>query len=211
MTFFLPFQSIVPIHGLVQLSSNTTRSLLLRKYIDYKLLIPFALGTPIGGYLGYSLLSRIKDPTWFLGIIILLLLYVALKPKKLPLIHIPKKAFFILGILAACLGCLIGATGPFLAPFFIRNDLKKETIVASKATCQCIIHLIKIPIFLALAFPYQDHLVMIGLMIIAVIAGTKFGTYLLQKINGKQFIGLIKIAMVVIAVRLSIKLYFLFI
>ncbi|MBT5856298.1 sulfite exporter TauE/SafE family protein [bacterium] len=206
MTFFLPFQVIVPIHGIVQLTSNITRAAILRKNIHRRILGYFLLGVPIGGIMGYQLLSRITKPEWLLILIIGLLIYVALKPKKLPYIHIPLPAFALLGGIAACLGCLIGATGPFLAPFFIREDLSKEQIVATKAASQLLVHIIKIPIFLALAFPYLDHTILIGVMMTGVFIGTKIGTTLLKKIDGKRFLMLIKLAMLATAAKLTFGL-----
>jgi len=202
MTFVMPFQTVVPIHGLVQLTSNFSRSWILRKSIHRKIFYHFLLGSPLGGFAGYLLLSRVTKPEWFLSLVILLLVYVVFKPKKLPYLKINLFGFTLLGLLAACLGCLIGATGPILAPFFIREDLTKEQIVATKAACQIVVHLIKLPIFFALSFAYDEYVWLILLMVITVIIGTRLGTFLLQRIDGKQFMRYVKIAMLIMAVRL---------
>ena len=205
MLFVMPLPVLVPIHGLVQLASNTSRTFILRAYVHRKILFWFTCGVPIGGYLGYRVLSHVVAPDYLLLLIVTLLLYVVFKPKKFPYIHIPLPAFFILGIVATFLSSLIGATGPLLAPFFIRTDLKKEEIVASKAACQFMTHLVKIPIFLNLSFQYGTYKELINLMIIAVIAGSTFGTYLLRKIDGKRFLFLIKGACIIVALRLTFK------
>jgi len=211
MTFVMPFSSLVPIHGLVQLTSNFTRSLILRKNIHKEIFLWFSIGTPFGGVLGYMLLSRINSPEWMLFFVVALLLYVVFKPKKMPGINLSSKAFLGLGVLAGGLGCLIGATGPLLAPFFLRKDLNKEQIVATKAACQIMIHIVKIPIFMALAFNYMQYWQLIVFMVIGVLVGTKIGTMILKRINGKQFIIYVKVAMALMAVRLTYKLVLMYV
>jgi uncharacterized protein len=206
MTFFLPLSTLIPIHGLVQLASNSSRALLLKKHIKKLVFMPFTMGVPIGAFVAFKVLSEIKRPEWIMVLITGLILYVVFKPKKLPYIKLRLKGFFILGIVAGGLGPLIGATGPFLAPFMVRDDFSKEEIVANKAAIQFVIHVVKIPVFLALSFKYSDHTLLIVLMITAVIAGTKIGTILLNKIDGKRFFILIKIAMFIVAIKLGLKL-----
>jgi hypothetical protein len=40
-----------------------------------------------------------------------------------------------------------GAVGPLIARFFLRSDISKEELVATKAACQWAGHLVKIPLF----------------------------------------------------------------
>ncbi|RAP34850.1 hypothetical protein DID77_00310 [Candidatus Marinamargulisbacteria bacterium SCGC AG-439-L15] len=206
MTVVMPISIIVPIHGIVQLTSNVSRTLMLIPHIKKPYFYSFLFGTPFGGYLGYLILSRIQSPYWLFGVVAVLLSYIAFKPKKLPDIKLPERFFWILGAVASCLGCLIGATGPLLAPFFIRHDFTKEEIVATKASCQVLIHLVKIPTFMALSFPYKDHLTTIIIMVIMVIIGTKSGVYFLKRIDGTRFFSLVRLACVVMAIRLVYKL-----
>ena len=53
-----------------------------------------------------------------------------------------------MGSLSGLVTVFIGAAGPLIAPFFIDRDLTKENIVATKAACQAIGHLGKMPIFI---------------------------------------------------------------
>ncbi|MEM7179452.1 MAG: sulfite exporter TauE/SafE family protein [Spirochaetota bacterium] len=206
MTFFYPTEVLVPLHGMVQLTSNASRSLLLRKYIRKDIFCTFLLGVPLGGLAAYSFLLYLKRPQWVLAFIAAILFYVALKPKKMPEIHLGKIGFFLLGVTTAFLGSLVGATGPILAPFFTRDDFQKEEIVATKAACQIAIHLSKIPIFLSLAFAYQNYTREIILMGLAVVVGTKIGTTLLQKVSHEFFMKLLKLALFLSGVRLLYKL-----
>jgi len=103
------------------------------------------------------------------------------------------------------LGLLVGATGPFLAPFFLRDDLKKEQIVATKAAVQVTGHLIKIPAFLHLGFNYTEGISFLLPMTIVTILGTKLGVHLLGKINVALFKKLFKGALLIAGFRLIYK------
>lgn len=208
MTLVMPLHVIVPIHGAVQFCSNLSRSFFLFKDIHKGFVLAFYCGAPIGGLAGYFLLSRIQRPEWAMGLIAFLLIYVALKPKKLPGIYLEQRGFMFLGVVASLLGCLIGATGPLLAPFFLRKDLSKESIVATKAACQIMVHLVKFPVFIGLSFSYGDHMATIVVMIFAVVLGTWGGTKILRGISTDSFIVLLKGVMLLIAIRLIYKLYF---
>ena len=186
----------------MQLASNLSRTAILRKSVHKKFFVHFAVGAPLGAAVAYFILKEIARPTWIMFLIAAMLLYVVFKPKRLPEIRISPVGYTVLGLVAGCLGALIGATGPVLAPFFVRTDLSKESMVATKSSCQIVIHLVKIPVFLALAFRYQDHWLVIVLMVAAVILGARIGTYLLRRVSTKVFLRLIKLVMFFIACRI---------
>ena len=51
-----------------------------------------------------------------------------------------RAAFGAAGALAGTLGVVIGATGPIIAPFLLREGWDNEEIIATKATGQAFIH-----------------------------------------------------------------------
>ena len=53
-----------------------------------------------------------------------------------------------LGAGTAVLTVLVGVTGPWVSAFFLRDDLSKEQVVATKAAIQTVGHVAKIPAFL---------------------------------------------------------------
>jgi uncharacterized membrane protein YfcA len=207
MTTFLKMEQIVPIHGLVQLVSNSSRTYWLIDKVKWKIFCYFAIPVPLGGLCGYIILTKMTNTSWLLIVIVVVLLYAALKPKKMPELRLNLVGFGILGFIASLLSCLIGATGPLLAPFFVREDWDKESIVATKAVCQTSIHLIKIPVFLKLAFPYFEYFHLIGLMVLGVMAGTRVGIYLLQKIHPEKFFLILRWIMFLVAIRVFFRWY----
>jgi uncharacterized membrane protein YfcA len=206
MTLFLPLNIIIPIHGVVQLISNSTRSFLLRKYINWPIFLAFICGLPIGVLLSLSLIKKLDSTTFPLLLIISLIFYTVFKPKKLPPINIPIWAFSLVGLAVGFLGLLVGATGPFIAPFFLRPDLTKEQIIATKSSVQIMGHLIKIPAFLHLGFAYQDYWISTLCLTIAAILGTKLGIIILGRISDKFFRIFFKSALFMAGVRLLWKI-----
>lgn len=202
MMYALPYQFVIPIHGLIQLTSNSSRSWYLRKHIVRSYFISFLLGAPFGLFVAYNILNNIKDSKWPLFLLSLFIIYVVFKPKKIPEIRLNKYGWFFLGILAGIQGPILGATGPLIAPFFSRSDLKKEEIVATKASLQIVIHFFKLPLFLTLGFNYIEHLDIIITMSIAALLGTYIGVHFLKKIKTEHFQILFKSILLISAVKL---------
>ena len=208
MTLFFPLNIVIPIHGLIQFISNFYRSCLLKNHITWPLAIPFFIGAPIGTYFSYLIVKIMPSPLYPQIIITLLIFYSVFRPKNLPSLTIPNWAFFFLGIIVGLFSLLIGATGPIIAPFFLRNDLKKENLIATKAVIQTMGHFLKIPAFIALNFPFENYLWSIIFMTLFTILGTKWGIKILINIEEKLFIKFFKVALFLTGVRMIFKIVF---
>lgn len=207
MTLVLPLRVIVPIHGMIQLVSNLSRASLLAPYIHRHLVLWFALGLPFGAIPAIVVLKSVESEKPFLVLIVCLIGYAVFKPRSLPQLKLPIWGFWGLGAAVGFLSPLVGATGPFLAPFFLRDDFTKEEIVASKAAVQILGHLLKIPVFLHLGFDYVTYAVPIALMSLAALIGSKIGIEALKRISADAFKLLFKCALGVAALRLTYKVF----
>ena len=205
MTLFLPFNVLIPIHGVVQLISNGTRTWFLRANIHWRLFRWFCLGLPFGAFLSIKVIKSLDSNTVPLLLIAALILYAVFKPKKLPHLSIPFPCFALIGFGVGFLGPLVGATGPFIAPFFLRDDFKKEQIIASKSSVQVMGHLIKLPAFFYLGFDYIHHIIPITGLTICAVLGTKLGVLLLHKVDEKMFRIIFKTALVGAGLRIIYK------
>ena len=107
-----------------------------------------------------------------------------------------------MGFFTGIAAIIVGAVGPLIAPFFIRNDLEKEEIVATKATMQMVSHLSKIPVFLYLDFKFEEYASETLLMAFAAIIGTHCGIKILKRVNNVVFKRLYKTVLFVSGVRL---------
>ncbi len=209
MTVFMGLETLIPIHGLVQLGSNASRLYYLRGHTLKEMVISFGIGAVLGAT-GATWLKTVVsiDPKYPISVVIVLILYVLFKPKKLPEIMLPFKGYVIVGLLAGFLGIFIGTVGPFIAVFFVRSDLTKEQVISNKAFMQAMIHILKIPAFLYLGFDFIQILPLSLLMIAASIIGSKYGVKILEKIEYKIFYVLFRACLFLGACRLSYKVLF---
>ncbi len=205
MTFFLDLSVIVPIHGIVQLVSNSTRSLSLFKDIHMKIFLPSLIGWPLGTLASVYILQSIENREIFYFLIAALIFYTVFKPKRLPALKIPFWSYALLTFVAGLLNPIIGATGPMLGPFFLRPDLNKQQVVATKAATQTVGHFLKIPAFLFLGFDYLNYWLLTLCMVLAVVIGTRLGVKVLKAISEKSFRIIFKSALLIAAVRILYK------
>ena len=204
--------AVVALHGIIQLVSNFTRSFVFRQHIKKDIIRQYLPGA----LLGLSLSALI--------IFILITLFQVDSAKEIkidflkPLIGIfilwflfgrrpqPKDDhpnFFGVGLVSGLTTVFIGATGPLIAPFFLKGKLTKETIIANKAICQAMSHAGKIPLFIFFfQFDYLAEVEVLFPLIIAVFIGTNLGKQILAFIPEKVFQLLFRGALTVIAIKL---------
>ena len=151
MAQFLKMEVLIPLHGLVQLSSNFSRAWILRSYIHRQITIECVVGVIVGAILGGTFIVKIPEDKYnlFLGVFILL---ITLKPKfKLPMV--PQKGKWgLVGLVASWLGLYVGAVGVFLGSVFLTENLEKKVHVSTQAACQSVLHFFKVLVFVFLGF-----------------------------------------------------------
>ena len=208
MTLFYPISHVVPLHGTVQLFSNTMRIWYLRPHVRRDFILPYLMGIPFGLIPALWVIQRASFEKIPLFLVATLIMYMIFRPKSFPSLKINPRWFFLHGMVASFFGLFVGAIDPFLSPFFIRDDLSKEQIVATKAVMQFFVHLIKIPSFLYLGFAYENYGFLILALVIAAGLGTRFGVSILKNINSKVFDKLFKFFMFTTGLRLYYKIFF---
>ena len=205
MTALLPAPVVVPLHGIVQLASNWTRTWAFRKHVRWPIFFAFMLPAVLGVAIAANIWADL-ELTWFkawIGAFILaFLVWRKYKPK---LRHPPLWSYAVLGFAAGLLAIFVGATGPVLAPYFLRDDFDNEEVIATKAVCQTWLHLLKIPAFLALSFDYSPYLAVLAALVAAVIGGTYFGKHLLSRISKERFVFWFQLVLAALAVYLIVS------
>ena len=205
MTTLLPPALVVPLHGVIQLSSNFTRTWAFRRHIRWLVFAIYAVPTLLGMVLAAYLYSGSKL-VWFRPLIgLFILLFLATRTRLPKLQEPPLWVYAPVGVVVGFVAIFIGATGPLLAPFFLRRDYTKENIIATKAVCQSWLHLLKIPAFLAIGFDYIPHLGALAALMVAVIVGTYIGKYLLNRISRERFFVLFQVVLGGIALLLIVR------
>jgi uncharacterized protein len=204
MTFFLPVQSIVPIHGCIQLASNSSRAYFLRENVNKKIIINFVPGLFVGSIASRYILKFISSPDTFYYFLVVIIFLAVFRPKKLRF-KTPTPLFSLVGFITGSISPLTGAVGPFLAPFMLGANLEKKELVATKAVLQTFTHSFKIIVFISLGFDFISNLLIILAASACTIIGSKIGTTALGKLSDKRFNILFKVFLLGAAARLIWK------
>jgi len=202
MTALLPAPVVVPLHGIVQLGSNWTRTWAFRRHVRWSIFFAFMLPAVVGVGIAASIWAGL-ELTWFRAWVgAFILFFLVWRRYKPDLRNPPIWSYAALGLAAGLLAIFVGASGPFLAPFFLRDDFENEEVIATKAICQTWLHLLKIPAFLALSFDYAPYAPMLVGLVVAVIGGTYFGKHLLSRISKDRFVFWFQLVLAILAVYL---------
>ncbi|MGE0708879.1 MAG: TSUP family transporter [Planctomycetota bacterium] len=113
--------------------------------------------------------------------------------------------FVLLGAGAGALNTSVGATGPFIAPFFLDLGLERRELIGTKAACQCSGHLAKLLIFGAAGFAFGPFLPVLALLGAVAVAGTWTGSKILERVSEAAFTRVYLAVLLLLGARLVAK------
>lgn len=203
MAGYFPPAVTIPFHGAVQLVSNVSRAAMSWRDIAWHILGPMIAGSIVGAAIGSQVVVSLPEASYqfLMGAFILIFTWMP-KLKSAPRI---RGKFFWVGGISTALSFIVGATGPLVAPFFLKEDLSKETIVATKAGGQAITHLLKVGVFSLFGFQLAQHLPLFLSMTVAVLLGTALGKALLNKLPERAFLLLFRVLITILAGRMLLR------
>ncbi|SFD14716.1 Sulfite exporter TauE/SafE [Microbulbifer thermotolerans] len=202
----IPLRILIPIHGAVQLINNLARVYYVRRYIRWDLCLPFFVGCSLGSAVITMGMANLAWQQLPLLLLALLVFYTVFKPARLPEIRLAPRHYFWVGTASGSLGILAGAVDPLLAAFFVRRDLHPREVVASKSAMQAWCHALKIPAFIYIGFTFSDYWLLILLLTVAAVVGTRVGIALLDRLNSGLFFKLMRAALLVAGLRFVYQL-----
>jgi uncharacterized membrane protein YfcA len=113
--------------------------------------------------------------------------------------------FTLLGLVAGTAALTVGAIGPLIAPIFARHDYVKERLIATKATCQMLTHILKIPFFIFVRELSVEDLGLLTLvMVCMVIPGTLLGRRVVRHVTPDHFRFLYTVALTLAGAKVLI-------
>jgi uncharacterized protein len=185
MGAFMPVASLIPVHGVVQLGSNSSRALVLRSEIVWSSLVPFLGGAIIGAVAGTFIVIQLPDAPMklALGAFILFVVWVKLPPFD----ALGRHAVAIAGVFVAFLSMLFGAAGPLMAAFFERAFSDRRQMVATSGAAMVSVHALKTIAFAAAGFAFAPFAALMAAMIISGYLGTRLGARLLSAMPERVF------------------------
>lgn len=139
----VPVATAMMIHGAVQMISNGYRAFLWREHINWRIFRRYAQGSAVAVLLLFALSWRPDKQTVYvlLGLVAMLVWL----PKQLLDLDIQKRFQAEgAGFVVQALNTVAGVAGPLLDQFFVRTDMLRHEIVATKAVTQVLAHFVKI-------------------------------------------------------------------
>ena len=207
LLFFDPLVAI-PVHGVVQLVSNGSRTYIQREHVEWWIFLRYAAPLIPMGFVGIEI-AQALPPTGLkvaIGVFVLLATWAqgSLLAGSHPEDASPTRRFFVLGTVVGALNTTIGATGPLIAPFFLNLGLTRQGVIGTKAACQTAGHLVKIGVYGVAGFAFAPFILPLLLLSVVTLVGTWIGSRILGHVSETWFVWLYKGVLTAIALRLVV-------
>lgn len=202
MPGFVPLSALIPIHGLVQLASNSSRVLFGLKHLRFDLIRQYLIGAIIGCIVGAPcvLYFPFEILPLILGVFILIIAWF-----PLPKLHSSKYLIPILGFVQVFLALFVGVAGLVASAFLFHQKLDKDELVITLASFATLTHLFKIFVYGILGLFKLTHFYFAIIVAIAAILGSWIGTLLRVKVSEHLFRPVFKSLVTILGLRLIIK------
>ncbi len=199
----------IPLHGVIQLVSNSSRAVVQRRHLHWNIIARYGLLLLPGGFVGLAVAQALPTPL-LLTLIGLFVMTATWVPSLLLFGAHPEnirgeRRFFVLGGVVGVLNPTVGATGPLIAPFFLDLGLSRFALIGTKAACQSLGHLAKIAVFGIAGFAFLEYWQLLLSLSVLVVLGTWIGSRLLEYVSERFFIWLYRSVLTLIALRLVIS------
>jgi uncharacterized protein len=185
----LGVQAIAPVITIGMLIGNGNRSLFFWSDIDWQVTRWYLPGAIVGAIIGAYGMTRLQLEWVQLLIGFALLLIVLNFFLNKGESHFVCQSWYFLpaAFLNAIGSALMGSTGPVMNPMYLSYGLVKESMIATKALHQTVLHIVKVLAYLVFGVLKPEYLfygIVIGL---ASIPANWLGKQLLDRINASQF------------------------
>ena len=203
MLQFMNPSEAIPVHGVIQLSSNIARVWLLRKFVKWTIILKFSLLIPLGVYIGLEIFRNVDadDIKNLIGLFIIIAL-VLQNLKSIRKITISSNWYYLIGFLTGILNILVGVIAPLLAVIIKHSLNEKKSIVGTLGYFGFVGNFTKIIGFSLIGFTFIEYIDTFLLMIPATLLGSRIGQYLLDKISNKFFFYIFQLILIALALRL---------
>lgn len=186
MGLFVPVAALIPVHGAVQLGSNTGRAWHQRAHIRRDLFGPFLVGSLIGAVVGALIVVRLPDALLKL---VLGCFIVAVTWWRIPgFARLGRAGLAVGSAVTATVTMFVGATGPLLSAVLaqvVPDD--RKALVATHAAGMTVQHALKVVVFGLAGFAFARWLPLVAAMIGSGYLGTVYGSALLDRLPEATF------------------------
>lgn len=202
----VPVATAMITHGAIMMVANGWRAYLLRGDIDWRIFWRYMIGAVIGVSLLFVLIWRPnKFAVYFILGLIPIVVWIPRRWLDLD-IQKPFQAE-LTGVIVQAMNTLAGVAGPLLDIFFVRTEMTRQQIVATKSATQAVSHIIKISFWsapLVLAATGSKELFppvwVLAIAIPTAMAGTVIGKGILDRMKDDGFRSWVKWLVTIIGV-----------
>ncbi|MDZ4741210.1 MAG: TSUP family transporter [Alphaproteobacteria bacterium] len=183
----LPVPAAMILHGVTQFFSNGWRAVIWRQWIDWRIIAYYCIGAFPALIVPVAIAYVPEKPVMLISLG--LMPYGALMlPERLALDATKRSHAIVCGFLVAGLQLVAGVAGPLLDTFFVRSQMDRRAVVATKAATQAISHTMKVGYYGVLLSLVPDlGADVYGAAILAAIAGTTLAGPVLEKLTNENF------------------------
>lgn len=190
-TSILPLSVAMVLHGFAQMSSNGFRAWFFRDSIEWKIILPYGVGSLFALALFFWIMFIPEK-----NIAFLLLGTIAIASPFVPRIHLIRiddlRMTTPCGFVIASTQLSCGVSGPMLDLFFLHSRLNRHQVIGTKSLTQCMGHTLKLiyySSFLGLSVEHDLDLPywILGAIILVTLCGASIGKFFLQFINEQTF------------------------
>lgn len=185
LSYFMPVAALIPVHGAIQLASNSGRVFVQRRFVDWRRATPFVAGTLVGAAAGAVLVFRLDESVMkiALGLFVLILNWVSF-----PALASAGIAVFAFGGAATAFASMFfGVTGPLVAIFFANAYGDRRQYSGTHAAVMAFQHAAKIAAFAFAGFAFAAWLPLIAIMAATGYFGTVVGARMLEVLDERRF------------------------
>lgn len=189
LLFMMPVVDAMVLHGFTQLASNGWRSVLWYRYILWRVLFRYLLGLIAAGVVFVWVVMLPDERVIFLMLGIVPFLGLVLPQRLVPQAD-KRFGAEICGFLCTSLQLLSGVSGPMFDVFFVRTNLDRRVIVATKSACQLVTHLTKLVYFGLLVgqpIEFGAEPLVVGMAIVMAVLGTTIARPFLERLTDRTF------------------------
>ncbi|QPC86289.1 TSUP family transporter [Mesorhizobium sp. NBSH29] len=198
---FVPVAALIPVHGAVQLGSNTGRAWHQRANVRLDIAWPFVVGSVLGAVAGFFLVVQLPDAALK---ILLGGFVIAVTWAKIPgIARLGRVGLVGASSMLALATMVVGATGPLMSPILaqlIPGD--RKALVATHGAAMTVQHGLKILVFGLAGFAFWRWLPLIAAMVASGFLGTVYGTKWLDRLPEETFRKWFRIGLTLLALDL---------
>lgn len=143
LTATVPVAMAMVLHGAIMMVGNGYRAYLLRNHVNWSVFARYAAGSVVS--VGVLTLIAYRPDKQMVFLMIGLMAMLVWLPKRALDLDIQKRGQAeAAGVLVQTMNTIAGVAGPMLDLFFVRTNMTRHQIVATKSVTQMLAHLVKI-------------------------------------------------------------------